>query len=68
MIPPTKAVIGGDDSVVPSTPEDGDGPARPETEAELRQLADALGEPYDGDLTERQAQDRISALKEQKNS
>ena len=41
-----------------------DQPVSEVTAAELRALAEEKGEPFDGNLTERQARARIDALKE----
>ena len=39
-------------------------PMTPEQRAVLRKLADDKGEPFDGNLTQSQAADRIEALKD----
>ncbi|MGR3503633.1 DUF3072 domain-containing protein [Pseudaestuariivita sp.] len=48
----------------PMNPTDPDAPLTEQTAAELRELALEKGEPFDGSLTELQAQERIKALKE----
>lgn len=60
MIPPVKPVTGEDPT---RGGQDADGPANPDTQATLRALCEEKGEPYDGNLTEAQAQERIRVLR-----
>ena len=46
---------------------DGDAALTEKTAAELRDICDEAGEPFDGNLTEQQARLRIIALKEAHN-
>ncbi len=63
MIPPTKTVI---DEPHAESANDPDAEMTPEQTAELRALCEDLDEPFDASLTERQAAERIDALKAQK--
>ncbi len=49
--------------VVSGDPQGADEPMTDKQSAELRQLCDAKGEPFDGNLTAAQASERIEALK-----
>ncbi len=60
MIPPIKPVTGEDPT---RGGEDTDEPASAKTQAILRELCEARGEPHDGSLTEAQAQERIRVLR-----
>ena len=60
MIPPVKPVTGSDPT---RGGQDADSPADAETQATLRALCEEKGEPYDGNLTEAQAQERIRVLR-----
>lgn len=59
---PAGAVASGGGVVSPEQPNP-DAPMTEKQAAELRQLAERLGEPFDGNLTYAQAKSRIEELK-----
>ncbi len=61
MIPPIRPVTGGEDG---GAPGDSDSSITEEQSVTLRDLAERAGEPYDGNLSERQAQERIGVLRD----
>ncbi|MFQ6551559.1 DUF3072 domain-containing protein [Aestuariibius insulae] len=61
MIPPTKPVI---DDPEAEAARDPDAPMTEKQAAELRELTEKTGDPFDANLTERQADERIAELRE----
>ena len=60
---PIAGAAGTMPAAVPGTGPDSDGPMTPKQAAILRDLADRAGEPFDGNLSRRQADERIEYLK-----
>ena len=61
MIPPTKAVL---DEPEAETPDGADAPMTGDQADLLQALCQEAGEPYDGNLTQIEAVERIEALRQ----
>ena len=65
MIPPAKSIIHQPEAKTPDAP---DAPMSNKQADILRALAEEAGAPFDGGLTQQQAEERIAVLRDQLNA